>query len=124
MIHSQPMLKKTMRIRRGLKVLSVKVRLHVDDVAADYNKAQGRLADTEKLLQKNASEASMNEYGEAVINLFCVLFGEKDTERIIKFYEGRYIEMLADIYPWIQDNILPALRNPFQKALDKYMGRK
>lgn len=92
------------------KRLKINVKMHVDDVLSDYNSAQAKLKIAEEKIRKNPTEFSQKEYGEAVINIFNVVFGEKDTQRILKFYENRYAEMLIDIFPFVQDKILPNLQ--------------
>ena len=40
-------------------------------------------------------------------NLFEAVFGKEDTELIISFYEGRYIEMTKEITPFITQCVIP-----------------
>lgn len=63
-----------------------------------------------KLREHPDSDALAGMYGEAVISLFILFFGEENAKRIIEFYEERYADMLTDFIPAITDEIMPKLR--------------
>jgi hypothetical protein len=64
-----------------------------------------------ELIQKEPQSAKAQEaFGTAVIAIFAVLFGKENTDKIIAFYDGRYAEMLSDIMPFIEDALLPKIK--------------
>ena len=112
--------KLTLVYREGLfrrKKLVIRVIGRVDDMVDAYNRAQKQLQDAENMVHKDASELNQKKYGDAVLALFRVCFGNEGTEKIVAFFEGRYIEMLAELYPFIEQKILPKLNNPYKEAV-------
>ena len=41
---------------------------------------------------------------------FAVIFGEETAGKIVEFYEGRWTEMLLDLFPFINNEIMPKIR--------------
>lgn len=115
-IKSNPMIRHTVVFRNGKKRMKIKLNLYVDDILFAYHKAQQRLEMAEKAFSENSLEADATEYGEAAVALMQAVFGEECAAAIIKFYEGRYIHMLAEVYPVIQQKILPQLQDPFKQV--------
>ena len=114
--------KLTLKYKTGLfsgKKLTIRVIGRVDDMVAAYDKAQKMLQNAEDLVKKDASELNTQRYGNAVMALFTVCFGEEGAQKIVEFFEGRYIEMLAEVYPFIQEKILPKLNNPYKEAIER-----
>ena len=101
------------------KKLILRVIGRVDDMVNAYNRAQKQLQDAENMVRKDATELNQQKYGEAVLALFNVCFGAEGTEKIVDFFEGRYIEMLAELYPFIEEKILPKLNNPYKEAVER-----
>lgn len=99
------------------KRLMIRVIGRVDDMVEAYNRAQKQLMDAENMVHKDAAELNQKRYGDAVLALFHVCFGVEGTEKIVEFFEGRYIEMLAELYPFIEQKILPKLQNPYKEAV-------
>lgn len=91
--------------------LTVDVDLNVDEIAARVNKAYEVLGSAQLDLEKDPhSEKAMEAYGKAVIAVFEVIFGEENAQNILLFYEGNYTEMLLDLFPFINDEIMPKIR--------------
>ena len=42
--------------------------------------------------------------------MFNVIFGEEDAANILLFYEGNYTEMLLDVFPFVDGEIIPKIR--------------
>lgn len=94
----------------GAVVLPIDVEINVDDIAKISN-AQQVFIMAKELIQKEPQSAKAQEaFGTAVIAIFAVLFGKENTDKIIAFYDGRYAEMLRDIMPFIDDVLLPKLK--------------
>lgn len=94
----------------GAVVLPIDVEINVDDIAKIAN-AQQVFIMAKELIQKEPQSAKAQEaFGTAVIAIFAVLFGKENTDKIIAFYDGRYAEMLSDIMPFIEDVLLPKIK--------------
>ena len=115
-IRSKPLINEKVTFRIGKKKMKIHVMAYVDDIIDAYDKAQERLSKAENLLKADASMANTVEYGAAAAGLMQVVFGDECAAAIIKCYEGRHIQMLADVYPFIQKKILPKLNDPFGKV--------
>ena len=89
----------------------IDVVINVDQLGAKVNKAYELLGIAQNTLSKNSrSPELMNEFGRAVIALFQAIFGDENTEKITSFYEGSESEMLLDLFPFINDVIMPQIR--------------
>ena len=51
----------------------------------------------------------MAQFGEAIVDLMVLLFGEANAVTIIDFYDQNYPEMLLEVMPFIQQVIQPKL---------------
>lgn len=107
------------RIKETLELLdetgavaeSLTVDLNVDQIAGRVNKAYETLGAAQTALQKNArSDEALEAYGKAVIAVFDVIFGEDGTKKLVAFYEGNFNEMLLDVFPFINDEIMPKIK--------------
>jgi len=95
----------------GDVALTVSVDLNIDEMRGRLNKSLETFAAAQAMLENgNRGPEAMEAYGNAVIALFDVIFGEEDSRRIIAFYENNYTEMLLDVFPFINDEILPKIR--------------
>ena len=95
----------------GSVALSVNVDLNVDQIASRVNTAYELLGAAQVCLQKDpASDEAVKAYGQAVIGVFDVIFGEENSKKILEFCENSYTEMLLDVFPFINDEIMPKIR--------------
>ena len=86
--------------------LTVQVDINTDEMGAAAKRAWDALGIATAALQRNTgSEEAAAEYGEALVALFAVIFGEDDARRILDFYEGREGEMLLDLEPFFSDTM-------------------
>lgn len=91
--------------------LTLDVDLNVDQIAGRANKAYEVLGIAQNVLQKNPNSAeAMKAYGAAVLSVFTVIFGETGATQILEFYENNYNEMLLDLFPFINNEIMPKIR--------------
>lgn len=90
--------------------VSLDVDINVDEMAARFNKAYSNFVEANGYLQKNTtSPEAMEQFGNTVIALFTVIFGEDGARKILEFYENHYSEMLVDLFPFINDEIMPKI---------------
>ena len=95
----------------GAVVLPVDVEINIDDMAGRITAAQQTLGMAQELINREPqSEKAQEAFGSAVIALFSVIFGKKNTDKILAFYSGRYTEMLVDVFPFINDCIMPKIK--------------
>ena len=96
----------------GDVALSIDVDINVDEIAGRLSKAQETLREAQVRLKRDTSSPeAMEAYGNAIGEFFKVIFGEENAGKILDFYEGNYSEMLLDIFPFINEAIMPAIRN-------------
>lgn len=113
------------------KKLQLKVDISADTILTAYNKAQYKLAEASmaanKAEKQKDTEMAEEAMGNAILGLFEVVFGEAQTQKILKFYDNRYLEMLGDIAPFISEVITPKVQEAQKRIGDRYKqvaGRK
>ena len=60
--------------------------------------------------------------GRAIVDVFAVFFGEDGTTKILDFYGGNYTDMMEDVFPYIQDILLPKLETESAKRREAMMS--
>lgn len=111
----------------GSVALSVQVDLNTDEMGLAAAKAWERLGIATVAAQKDPEAAETEQaYGDAVLALFAVIFGEEQTNKILKFYEDRLAEMLLDLAPFVEDEIMPKVEaaREARKAQFLALGRR
>ena len=93
----------------GTVAQEINVDLNVDTIAARMNKAYEMLGMAQNQLQADNNPVNAETFGKAVIAVFEVVFGD-DCKKILEFYENSYTEMLLDLFPFINDEIMPKIR--------------
>lgn len=89
----------------------INVDLNVDVIAGRMNKAYEALGMAQNALEADsASPVMLEQYGKAVMAVLEVVFGEDGCKRIVAFYENNYTEMLLDLFPFINNEIMPKIR--------------
>jgi hypothetical protein len=90
--------------------LEVPVDLNVDEIQGRALKAMQELGRCQAEIRRDPkSEDALEAFGNAVITLFTVIFGEDGAKQIIAFYEDNYTEMIVDVFPFITGEILPKI---------------
>lgn len=96
----------------GAVVLPIDVEINVDDMASRIAAAQQTLSMAQALVNKEPqSEKAQEAFGSAVIAMFAVIFGKDNTDKILAFYDGRYTEMMLDVFPFIGEVIMPKIKS-------------
>jgi hypothetical protein len=95
----------------------------------DIIRAQAEIAKAQT--QKTADsdlEKSYQAFGDAIISLLKLVFGQENTGKIIEFYQSNYTEMIEMIFPFIEDEIIPefqeAVRSERERLKSRYAGRR
>lgn len=118
---------------KGNVVESIDVNLDADAVCTAFRKKQTEVIDAERRLKeirKNGVETDLEcayeAYGNAVIAIFELIFGEDGTKRLLEFFEDNYIEMGIQVVPFINAVIVPKINETLRnrkaqiRALHKY----
>ena len=78
--------------------------------------------------QAEQISTAMSAYGNAVIGLFELLFGDEQTEKLLTCYENRYSEMTLEVLPFVIEVVLPAmqrsLREQQERLAAQYQAKK
>lgn len=78
--------------------------------------------------QAEAANAAIQAYGDAVINLFQLIFGDSGTQKILAFYDNAYFEMSLQVFPFIVDVVKPrieaSLQQMQQRAKQNYISSR
>ncbi len=89
------------------------VDINVDATGQQINKAYEMAGMAQLELEKEPNSAkAADAYGEAVLALLSVIFGEDGCKKIVEFYGGRgaWSEMLVDLFPFINNEVLPKVQ--------------
>lgn len=110
-------IKRENRVTESLELLdnngnvaeTIDVDINIDAMLAEYRKAQNDIIRAEQKIKENPDN-SYDLYGEAVISFFRVIFGTDGTERLLKYFQDNYTEMLTVVMPFVVDVIEPAVK--------------
>lgn len=91
------------------KRLVLDVRLKVTpQTARDYRALQVRLLDLQKRAADKPGEAdTVEQIGRAVSDVLSLLFGAENLGKMTEFYDGDFLTLLSDVFPYIRDVIAP-----------------
>ena len=100
----------------GAVVHTIHVSLCLDKLLGRYTEAINALKAAEIAVDPK-DEQSLEAYGQIVMQLLRLIFGA-EADVILAHYEGRYLEMLDHIMPYITQTIWPELRELSRKRMD------
>lgn len=100
----------------GEVVNTIHISLRLDDLLGKYNETVNALKAAEAGADPDV-EATLEAYGNTVMSLLRLIFGE-DADTILDHYDGRYLEMLDNILPYIFTTIGPELRKLSRNRMD------
>ena len=100
----------------GKVVCTIHISLCLDKLLGRYNEAVNALKAAEIAIDPK-DEQSLEAYGQIVMQLLRLIFGA-DADVILAHYEGRYLEMLDNIMPYIFHTIGPELRKLSRQRMD------
>lgn len=103
----------------------IKVDINLDGFIAKYNHCREMLAAAQSELQKDkTSNSTIEAYGNAIIAIITLVFGEENAKVIIDFYENRYSEMLVDVFPFISEVIQPQIQKASKARMEQFSKMK
>ena len=100
----------------GKVVRTIHVSLCMNKLLGRYNETVNALKAAEIAIDAK-DEQSLESYGQIVMQLLRLIFGA-DADVILAHYEGRYLEMLDNIMPYIFHTIGPELRKLSRQRMD------
>lgn len=100
----------------GKVVRTIHVSLCLDKLLGRYNETVNALKSAEIAIDPK-DEQSLEAYGQIVMQLLRLIFGA-DADVILAHYDGRYLEMLDNIVPYIFHTIGPELRKLSRQRMD------
>ncbi len=100
----------------GKVVRTIHVSLCMNKLLGRYNETVNALKSAEIAIDPK-DEQSLEAYGQIVMQLLHLIFGA-DADVILAHYEGRYLEMLDNIMPYIFHTIGPELRKLSRQRMD------
>lgn len=100
----------------GNVVRTIHISLCLDKLLGRYNETINALKSAEIAIDPK-DEQSLEAYGQIVMQLLRLIFGA-DADVILAHYEGRYLEMLDHIMPYIFHTIGPELRKLSRRRMD------
>ena len=107
----------------GTVAEEILVDLNVDIISSRVNKAYEMLGMAQNDLQANMDSPELiTAYGNAVIAIFDVIFGVENREKIFRFYDGNYTEMLLDLFPFINDVVMPKIKEVSEARMQQILA--
>ena len=100
----------------GKVVRTIHVSLCMNKLLGRYNETVNALKAAEIAIDPK-DEQSLEAYGQIVMQLLRLIFGA-DADVILAHYDGRYLEMLDNIMPYIFQTIGPELRKLTRQRMD------
>ena len=100
----------------GKVVRTIHVSICMDTLLGRYNETINALKAAEIAIDPK-DEQSLEAYGKIVMQLLRLIFGA-DADVILAHYDGRYLEMLDNIMPYIFQTIGPELRKLSRQRMD------
>ena len=100
----------------GKVVRTIHISLCMNKLLGRYNETVNALKAAEIAIDPK-NEQSLEAYGQIVMQLLRLIFGA-DADVILAHYEGRYLEMLDNIMPYIFHTIGPELRKLSRQRMD------
>ena len=100
----------------GKVVRTIHVSLCMNKLLGRYNETVNALKSAEIAIDPK-DEQSLEAYGKIVMQLLRLIFGA-DADVILAHYEGRYLEMLDNIMPYVFHTIGPELRKLSRQRMD------
>lgn len=90
----------------------------------EYNKAKNAVIRAERLIAQEPSEESYEVYGQTVLDLMAIFFGEDNAQEILAFFDDRWAEMLMAVVPFITDVIEPRMKEVKEKQMAEARQRR
>lgn len=115
----------------GKVIKTIDVHLDVGIIAKEYRdlceklgKAERQLKEAQKQNDTELFEKTLEVYGEAIIALLRLIFGEENAQVLLDYFENNYFEMAIKLIPFIFDvlspKIIEGIKAEKQQLLSQY----
>lgn len=106
---------------KGEEALRLPVKLYVDDVLGQYNRLRRMLGEAQYNAEQNPTDdKTLTALGMTVMALFSLIFGEEGAQKLEKYYENRWTEMLQDVAPFVSECINPQIDAAMRQRADRF----
>lgn len=106
---------------KGDVALTLPVKLHVDDILADYNRLRKLIGEYQyRATQDPMDETALAALGMSITEFFKLIFGQKGGEELFAYYENRYTELLEDVSPFIVEQIQPQVDAAMKQRAERF----
>lgn len=128
--------KRTPKVREKIQIGDdvVEINLDAETIAYEFTKRVNAVIEAENKMRALAIkrgkvyDATIQEYGAALMLLFACVFGADVANKIVEYYENRFIEMSLEVLPFITDVVAPAVRESMaimqKRAAENYKNAK
>ena len=97
----------TIELCDGGEALQIKYSVTITpDFARNARALQVKIID---LQRRSKTEQEFESLGRAIVDLFELIFGAENTQKIVSFYEGDYANMLMDLFPYLRNTVFEEL---------------
>lgn len=95
----------------GTEKMHATVDLDIDQIMERMAKSYEMMGMLQNELKKDPkNRKTIEAFGLSVLEIFKIIFGDDQTSEILKFYDNDYTEMLVDLFPFINDEIMPKVK--------------
>ena len=94
----------------GWKKLKVNVSISTDALVNKAKPLAEKLMETGKAYSADIGNdaAKFKAFTDSLDAMFQFVFGAKNYQKVLKYYGGEYLEMAADLTPFVRDCVIPA----------------
>lgn len=114
----------TLCLKDGEKELKIEVKLNLTKTLTTFEKSFRKLQLVQIEIQKGSKD--FKKMGDAILDVFEIVFGKEDSTKMINFYDGDYTTLLIDVFPFILNVVFPAFeqaKKQRQKEIKQRVNR-
>ena len=115
----------------GKVIKTIDIHLDVGIIAKEYRdlceklgKAERQLKEAQKHNDTETFDKTLEAYGETIIALLRLIFGEENAQVLLDYFENNYFEMSVKLIPFIFDvlspKIIEGIKAEKQQLLSQY----
>lgn len=94
------------------------------DIIKRYRQLQVKLMALEKERKSGLNEETVVKVGAAVVDVFNLLFGENNTQKLLEFYKNDFTQMVTELFPYIQGEIVPRFQQAAKARKQAFKKRR
>ena len=95
------------------------------ELVKNYRTLQLKLIEAQQSFKSGTQdEKIVSETGEIVVDIFALLFGKENAKKLLDFYFGDYTKMVSDLFPYIQNVIVPEFNKIVNQRKQSFKRKK